>query len=161
MDELNFQQQNVIELMKTHVADMRDTLHTLDEKAKEHINISSIIATLAAALNVSGVGGALQFSEADQRVLLSAYSIYAIIFLLSYIVRWPRTLATTPMNPTWEEAHIWLSLDKEAYFRKLLAAYEGILIKNRPLMLWKAAANRVAGILVFIEVLLIASTAVI
>lgn len=156
MQEFTFQQSNVIALMKDHVQAIEDASKTLDDKAQENINISSIIIAIVSALNITqvGVGQSVQ-QLIEQPIIVLIFVIYGVIFILSYAARFPRRVATHPLQPNWDKAQEWSNYSLEEYFDNLLSSYIKVIEDNEKVVARKAFLVRVASLLIGFDMFLI------
>lgn len=122
-------QDNVIELLQSHVQSQKDAIKTLENKAMHNLTIVNIIAGIVAALNLPfGAGDVplenLARSESLAYFVATAVSIVlvalcAFVATLSIRTLWVRRLRTHPMQPNEQNALDWSACDPD-YFSELM-----------------------------------------
>jgi len=141
MSQLTFQNQSVLDVAGEYLKTYREVLKALDDKAQENINVSSIIVAIVGAFNTPQAGSGGQF---DQRLILSIFLAYGLVFILSYWARFPRGMAVTPWEPSWEAARKFAALPLEQYYPQLVSGYVKGIEANREVAKFKAFLVRIA-----------------
>ena len=122
-------QDNVIELLQSHVQSQKDAIKTLENKAMYNLTIVNIIAGIVAALNLPFGAGEVPLenlarSESFAYFVATAVSIVlvalcAFVATLSIRTLWVRRLRTHPMQPNEQNALDWSACDPD-YFSELV-----------------------------------------
>ena len=96
MDEpiLNFVETDVLRLMQNHYKRSEDTAKDLDGKAQQTITISSVIAGLISAFNLTQA----PLSAERKLILIALFVVYAVAFVLSIDALFPRKWKGEPLE---------------------------------------------------------------
>ncbi len=121
MDEpiLNFVETDVLRLMENHYKRSEDTAKDLDDKAQQTITISSVIAGLISAFNLTQ--GPL--SAERKLILIVLFVVYAVAFVLSIDALFPRKWKGEPLEADWDEYKKVVSKHPFDYYEWLIQAY--------------------------------------
>jgi hypothetical protein len=93
--ELDFVRSDILKQIETHTKDAADEMVGLDQKAQQHLTVSSIIVGFLAAINLGQAS-----ISGDKRIFLGLLAAFYIVsFLLSLIAMRPRNWMGGPIIP--------------------------------------------------------------
>jgi len=142
-DELTYQQNSILDLMKMHVNMLNDELEALEQKAQVNIGIGSLVVGLISAFNLNQI-----YSPTATAFLWMALGAFAIGFIASIAALAPRSFRNYPLEPTLEKAQRVL-VDKQAvedYYNWLLDSFAQVLESAREPRQFKERMVRVSTI---------------
>lgn len=119
MDELNFTELDVLRLMQNHYKRSEDTAKALDDKAQQTITISSVIAGLISAFNLTQ--GPLSVER--KLILIALFVVYAVAFGLSIHALFPRKWKGEPLEADWDEYKKVVRMHPFDYYEWVIEAY--------------------------------------
>lgn len=151
-DDLLFQQQSMLELLRTQLDEVRESAARLDDKAQQNIGVSSVIVAIVSALQLGPRQG-VDLGAIGTGFLIAIFLVYAAVFLLSYYTRVPRYTLGYP--PDTKDVETWLSYNEGQYFSALVNSYRVAIESHQMAVRRKVLLVRAATILIGVDVLLI------
>ena len=142
-DVLTFQEESVLDLLKSHVQSQKDAIDALQRKAQYNFTIVNIIAAIVAGLNFDYQWSAERPGGAVLGVVivLAMLALYFVIALLSIRALWVKRQYTFPMQPTAENVANWTNCGAEHHKTVLRDSY--LLIFRRNARILRSKGNMV------------------
>ena len=153
---LTYQQESVVNLLRSHVQSQKDAIQTLENKAQHNFTIINIIAALVAALNLElGKTGGIQQIVNERPLLILIFVGYVVIVFLSIWTLMLRKQATEPMTVSLQNAQDWSSCELEHYYNILMESYVQIYDHNEKIVKLKGRKVQWSHILIALTIGLI------
>lgn len=136
--EESFRRSNFLELAEKRLESQNAIFTSLDEKAWQNVNISSIIVGLAVTLNLDAVLHPGAKASIPPIIFLSlALVAYLYSFIKALQARLPTSFKSFkyPLEMSWDEATYALNEhDDDSYYAYLIASYTDALAANTPVI---------------------------
>lgn len=154
---LTYQQESVVNLLRSHVQSQKDAIQTLENKAQHNFTIINIIAAFVATLNLE-LGETNKIQQIiNNRPLLILIFIggYAFVVFLSLRALVLRMQATEPMTVSLKNAQDWSDCELKHHYDILIESYVQIYDHNEKIVKLKGRSVQWAHNLIIITIGLI------